>query len=73
MKRSITDFLVPIYGPINAFLKVSEESKKNLERALANEISNREFMLNEIDYTSYVVLSSTVSTLELIYLVNKIV
>ena len=73
MKFKLTDFLIPVAGPINAFYRVREESEQNLQRALSKEISNREFIRNEWLYTSYVFLSGAVSTVGLAYLLDKIV
>jgi len=73
MKTSIADFLIPIYGPINALIKVEQESKRNLEGALLGEISNKEFILNELNGTAYVTVCCAVNMLGLYYLLEKLV
>lgn len=73
MKPSIADFLIPLYGPINAFINVEQESERNLERALSGEISNKKFILNELNGTAYVTVCCAVNMLELYYFFERII
>ncbi len=72
MERDIRDFLIPIFGPLNAFYKTNRDSKQNLQKVISREISDKEFRRTELMNTSYVLLSGATSTFGLCYVVYDI-